>query len=37
MSDELPLQNPTPMTPEQVAAQRKPLHDLIKQNLPKVG
>ena len=32
MSDQQPIQNPIPMTPEEIAAQRKPLHDLF---LPK--
>jgi len=35
MSDQPPLQ--APMTPEQVAAQRKPLHDLLKQKTSEVG
>jgi hypothetical protein len=35
MSDQQPLQ--APMTPEESAAQRKPLHDLFKPKTIEVG
>jgi len=30
-----PVQPSVPLTPEQIMQRRKPLHDLMKQNLPK--
>jgi hypothetical protein len=37
MLNQLPLQDPTPITNEEVLAQRKSLHDLVAQNYKKVS